>query len=155
MPEPVDVQATSEALRTFLEGVVEVFGLDAAVTVREVDPGVLEAAIDGEELGLLVGPKGQTVDALQELARSAVPHDGGTRLRVDVAGYRERRREAPARYATGVAEEVLASGRPTSLEPMSAADRKVVHDTVNEIEGVRTTSEGEDPRRRVVVHPES
>ncbi len=73
---------------------------------------------------------------------------------MDVAGYRERRREALARFATGIAESVLESGKPTALEPMSAADRKVVHDTVNAIDGVRTTSEGEDPRRRVVVHPE-
>jgi spoIIIJ-associated protein len=154
MQEPVDLETTIDALRVFLEGVVGAFGLEATVTVHESDPGILEASIDGDELGLLVGPKGQTVDALQDLARSAVPHDGGTRLRVDVAGYRERRREALSRFATGVAVEVVASGRPTSLEPMSAADRKVVHDTVNDIDGVRTTSEGEEPRRRVVVHPE-
>jgi spoIIIJ-associated protein len=155
MQEPVDIEATSEALRVFLEGLLEAFAVVATVTVREVDAGVLEASIDGEELGLLVGPKGQTVDALQDLARSAVPHDGATRIRVDVAGYRERRREALSRFATGIAQEVVASGLPTSMEPMSAADRKVVHDTVNDIEGVRTTSEGEEPRRRVVVHPES
>jgi spoIIIJ-associated protein len=154
MQEPVDLEATSEALREFLEGLVEAFGVTATVTVEQADEGVLEAAIDGEDLGLLVGPKGQTVDALQDLARSAVPHDGATRIRVDVAGYRERRREALARFATGIAESVLESGKPTALEPMSAADRKVVHDTVNAIGGVRTTSEGEDPRRRVVVHPE-
>jgi spoIIIJ-associated protein len=155
MHEPVDIQATSDGLKSFLEGVVDAFGLVATVTVQEIDEGILEASIDGEELGLLVGPKGQTVDALQDLARSAVPHDGGTRLRVDVAGYRERRREALSRFATGIAEGVLSSGEPTSLEPMSAADRKVVHDTVNDIAGVRTTSEGEEPRRRVVVHPEA
>jgi spoIIIJ-associated protein len=149
-----NIEATTEALQGFLEGLLEAFAIEATVTVQEVDAGVLEASIDGEELGLLVGPKGQTVDALQDLARSAVPHDGGTRIRVDVAGYRERRREALSRFATGVAQEVAASGQPTSLEPMSAADRKVVHDTVNEIEGVRTTSEGEEPRRRVVVHPD-
>lgn len=154
MDEPIDRAVTSEALHGFLVGLLEAFEVEATVTVRELDEGVLEASIDGEELGLLVGPKGQTVDALQDLARSAVPHDGSTRLRVDVAGYRERRREALSRFATGVAQDVLASGTPTSLEPMSAADRKVVHDTVNEIDGVRTTSEGEEPRRRVVVHPD-
>jgi spoIIIJ-associated protein len=154
MEEPIDLEATSDALRVFLEGLLVAFDLEATVTVREVDDGVLEASIDGEELGLLVGPKGQTVDALQDLAGSAVPHDGSTRLRVDVAGYRERRREALTRFAAGVAQEVIAADRATSLEPMSAADRKVVHDAVNDIDGVRTTSEGEEPRRRVVVHPE-
>jgi spoIIIJ-associated protein len=153
MHEPVDIETTSDGLKSFLEGVVEAFGLVATVSVKEIDEGILEASIEGDELGLLVGPKGQTVDALQDLARSAVPHDGGTRLRVDVAGYRERRREALSRFATGIAEGVLSSGEATSLEPMSAADRKVVHDVISEIDGVDTTSEGEEPRRRVVVLP--
>ena len=68
--------------------------------------------------------------------------------------YRERRKEALERFTHQVAEQVLASGSPTSLEPMSPADRKIVHDTVNEIDGVRTTSEGEEPRRRVVILPD-
>ena len=76
------------------------------------------------------------------------------RLRVDVGGYRERRREALAKFATKVAAQVVDSGEPASLEPMSAADRKVVHDAVNDIDGVQTSSEGEDPRRRVVISPE-
>lgn len=77
------------------------------------------------------------------------------RLRVDVGGYRERRREALARFAQKAAAQVLASAEPAALEPMNAADRKVVHDTVNDIEGVRTSSEGEEPRRRVVISPGS
>lgn len=154
MSEPTDLAATQAAFRAFLEGLLDSFGVEAEVAVTDVGEGVLEASISGEELGLLIGPKGQTIDAIQDLARSAVPHDGSTRLRLDVGSYRERRREALGRFARGVAEQVLASGTPVSMEPMSAADRKVVHDTVNEIDGVRTTSEGEEPRRRVVVHPE-
>ena len=79
---------------------------------------------------------------------------GGARLRVDVGGYRERRREALERFSRQIAEQVLASGTATSLEPMGAADRKVVHDTINTIDGVHTVSEGEEPRRRVVVVPD-
>jgi spoIIIJ-associated protein len=153
MTEPVDVAHTKDELQRFLEGLLEAFGAEGTVVVHELEEGVLEAAIEGTELGLLIGPKGQTVDAIQELVRSAVPHDGSTRLRVDVSGYRARRREALSRFARGVAADVLESGRPTALEPMSAADRKIVHDAVNEVAGVRTTSEGEEPRRRVVVHP--
>ena len=75
------------------------------------------------------------------------------RIRVDVGGYRERRREALARFTRDVAEQVKSSGVQKALEPMSPPDRKVVHDTVNEIDGVTTVSEGEDSRRRVVILP--
>jgi spoIIIJ-associated protein len=77
------------------------------------------------------------------------------RLFVDVAGYRQRRREALERFTQSLAEEVKTSGARKLLEPMSAADRKVVHDTANGIDGVRTISEGEDPRRRVVILPDN
>ena len=75
------------------------------------------------------------------------------RLLVDVGGYRQARREALERFTRQIADEVKASGRARGLEPMSPADRKVVHDTVNDIDGVETTSEGEEPRRRVVIIP--
>ena len=75
------------------------------------------------------------------------------RLLVDVGGYRQKRKEALARFTEGVATQVRATGVAKSLEPMHAADRKVVHDTVNGLEGVQTTSEGEEPRRRVVISP--
>ena len=77
------------------------------------------------------------------------------RVRLDVSGYRQRRREALERFATTVAEDVKATGTQRALEPMNAADRKVVHDTVNEIDGVSTVSEGEDQRRRVVIIPDA
>ena len=75
------------------------------------------------------------------------------RLLLDVSGYRQKRKEALERFTSKVAEDVLASGTATALEPMSSADRKIVHDAVNGIDGVTTTSEGEDPRRHVVIHP--
>ena len=82
----------------------------------------------------------QTLQAVQELARAVLQKDGpgGARLRVDIGGYRERRREALSQFTRQIAEQVVASGTPTSLEPMGAANRKVVHDTVNELDGVRT-----------------
>lgn len=157
-PAPTQEQLDdqSAAVRAFLEDVVDAFGVDAEVTITVSDDQALEAAIDGEDVGLLLGPRGQTLDALQELARRALQQHtpDSVRLRVDVGGYRERRREALARFAQKVAQQVVESGEAASLEPMGAADRKVVHDTVNEIDGVHTTSEGEEPRRRVVVHPD-
>lgn len=156
---PVGEPATDEQVaqvRAFLEGLVDAFGADATVTFTTGEDDAIEAHVNGDDLGLLIGPKAQTLTAIQELARAVLQKDGpgGPRLRVDVGGYRERRKLALERFTRTVAEQVLASGTPTSMEPMAAADRKVVHDTVNTIEGVRTTSEGEDPRRRVVVLPD-
>jgi spoIIIJ-associated protein len=94
--------------------------------------------------------------AVEDLTRAAVQREaGGTaaRIRVDVAGYKAKRRVALAGFTRKVAEEVLETGEPRALEPMGSADRKTVHDTVNEIDGVVTTSEGEDPRRYVVIRP--
>ena len=94
--------------------------------------------------------------AVQDLARVAAQRrlgDHDTRLRVDVAGYRERRRAALEKFATAVANEVLESGRGKALEPMASADRKVIHDTIQGIDGVTSLSDGEEPRRRVVITP--
>ena len=110
----------------------------------------------GSELGLLVGPGGRTLNAVQDLARVAAQRklgDHETRLRVDVAGYRERREAALAGFARNVAEQVIASGAPRSLEPMTSADRKVVHDVLNDIEGVSSRSVGDDPDRRIIIDP--
>ncbi|HYF47577.1 MAG TPA: RNA-binding cell elongation regulator Jag/EloR [Acidimicrobiales bacterium] len=151
--EQMDEQVN--AVRGFLDGLLDAFGVDAEVTVQLSDDGAIEAAIDGEDVGLLLGPRGATLEAVQELARRALQQhsEDSMRLRVDVGGYRERRREALAKFAAKVAAQVVESGEPASLEPMGAADRKVVHDTVNDIDGVRTSSEGEEPRRRVVISP--
>jgi spoIIIJ-associated protein len=151
------VKEQAEAAEAFLSGLVEAFGLNGTVTSEEVDDAV-EVRIDGEDLGLLIGPKGRTLWALQELTKTVVQRQQGgglsTRIRVDVAGYRERRKAALERFTQDAAAAVLESGQARALEPMGAADRKVVHDTVNDIDGVVTRSEGEDPRRRVVIAPE-
>ncbi len=110
--------------------------------------------VEGQELGVLVGPGGATLAALQELARTFVQKRTGgqsSRIIVDVAGYRAKRTAALQRFAQQIAEEVIASGSDRALEPMSAADRKVVHDTINEIDGLSTRSEGEEPRRYIVI----
>ncbi|MHB1597416.1 MAG: RNA-binding cell elongation regulator Jag/EloR [Acidimicrobiales bacterium] len=149
----VDQQA--ETAGTFVRGVVECFGVEAATAV-EVEDALVTVAVTGEDLGLLIGPRGATLDALQELTRTVVQRRGeehGTRIVVDVAGFRARRTAALEAFVRRVAEDVAASGTPEVLEPMSAADRKVVHDTVNSIDGVETSSEGVEPRRFVVIRP--
>ncbi len=148
----------AEVAKEFIEGLLERYGLTATVEVRELDDQTVELAADGEGLGLLVGPKGATLAALQDVTRTVVqkrfPHRTD-RILVDVAKYRERRAAALQRFTQQVAQEVLASGDERALEPMSAADRKVVHDTAVSIEGVQSSSRGDEPNRFVVVSPAS
>lgn len=153
--EPVDPAAVAAEAEKFLLGLAEAFETPGKVTVnREAED--MEVRLDGENLGLMVGPKGATLLAIQDLTRVVSQRrlgDHDSRLRIDIAGYRERRRDALSRFAMKVAAEVKESGIARSLEPMSSADRKVVHDTLAEVEGIDTRSEGEDPNRRVVVAP--
>lgn len=156
MGEVLSLEQQGESARAFIEGLIDEIGLDATVTLRVVDAETVEVVVEGEELGILVGRGGATLGALQELARTVVQSrsDGPTdRILVDVAGYRAKRAEALQRFTRQVVEAVLASGSEQALEPMLAPDRKVVHDTVAEMEGVSTRSEGEEPRRYVVVAP--
>ena len=153
--EDIDVDAQAERAERFMTELVGAMGLTGQVSSR-VDDGTILLAVEGEGLGILVGPRGSTLQAVEELARAVVQHGlsgRSARLRVDIGGYRERRREALATFARQVADEVRASGNERALEPMSPPDRKVVHDTVAELDGVGTSSEGEEPRRRVVIHP--
>jgi spoIIIJ-associated protein len=157
MTNDVTVEEQATIMRSFLDGLIDAFDFDATISDERVDDDTIELRVEGEDLGLLIGPKGQTLQAVQELARTVVQRQAsGThhgRVRIDVAGYRQRRREALERFTHQVAADVLSSGVPKALEPMHPADRKVVHDVVNELEGVSTTSEGEEPRRRVVIVP--
>ena len=157
MPElTIDEQA--DVVAGFLTGLADVFGVPGTSTaIERVDDDTVEVRLTGGDLGLLIGPKGQTLHTIQELARTVVQRRGGGtqegRIRIDVAGYRQRRREALEKFTREVAATVLETGTQKALEPMNAADRKVVHDTANGIDGVRTVSQGEEPRRRVVLLP--
>lgn len=153
---PLSTQATEA--EEFLNGLVERLGLSGKVSSEIQDDDNFQVRVDGDDLGVLIGPRGATLSALQELTRTVVQrrlnaHNG--RLIVDVSGYRQKRKIALERFTREVADQVIASGQRRLLEPMSAADRKIVHDTANEIEGVSTVSEGEEPRRRVVILPQS
>ncbi len=151
----VPIEEQAEAAEVFTQGLVDTFELGASAK-SVIDDDVVVVEVTGENLGLLVGPKGATLHAIEELVRTVVQRqtDGhGVRIHVDVAGYRAKRREALAEFTRSLAEKVIETGRVQALEPMSASDRKVVHDTAAEIAGVATESEGEDPRRRVVLRP--
>ena len=152
---PVSPQEVGDAAVAFMSGLATAFGA-VATTELEVDGTNLEVRVSGSDLGLMVGSGGRTLMAVQDLARVASQRrlgDHDTRLRIDVGGYREKRREALERFASAVAADVIQSGTAKALEPMSSVDRKTVHDAIVEIEGVDSHSEGDDPTRRVVITP--
>ena len=157
MDEPMDEVSLEDqrgAAEEFTRGIVDAFEFGASVEAHIEDDGVL-VDVTGQDLGLLVGPKGATLQAIEELVRTAVQRQTegrGARINVDVGGYRAKRREALGQFARQIAEKVRETGEEQSLEPMSASDRKVVHDAIAELDGVGTASEGEEPRRRVVIH---
>lgn len=140
---------------TFMDGLTAAFGATGSSSLT-IDGLELDVKVTGSELGLLVGPGGRTLSAIQDLTRVAAQRrlgDHDTRLRIDVAGYRERREAALGSFARDVAEQVRESGAPRSLEAMTSADRKVIHDVLNDEPGVESRSVGEDPNRRIIVDP--
>ena len=153
----VPIEEQADAAEAFTRGVIEAFGAPARIdTTIAAEDSTVVVEINGDNLGLLVGPKGVTLQALEELVRTVVQRQTGghgVRINLDVAGYRAKRRAALEEFTRDVVRRVLETGREHALEPMSSGDRKVVHDVAAEIEGVDTFSEGEDPRRRVVIRP--
>jgi spoIIIJ-associated protein len=142
----------AERVRELVERVNEAFGLDAEVEVEEVGDEV-RATLHGENLGLLIGRHGQTIDAVQHLAYKVASKDGPVRVVVDAAGYRDRRRQALERQADQAAADALRTEQPVALDPMSATERKVVHEHLKDRPGLQTYSEGAEPNRRLVVAP--
>jgi spoIIIJ-associated protein len=158
MAEGMTLEEQGEIGRAFVVGLLAEYGLDATVETRMVDEDTVEIAASGDDLGTLVGPRGSTLAALQDLTRAVVQRQCPSRtdrILVDVAGYRERRSAALKRFSVQIAEEVISSGQEKALEAMSPADRKSVHDAITEMDGVVTRSEGEDPNRYIVIAPAS
>jgi len=159
MAEGISLAEQGSIAKEFLAGLLASMNILAEINVKEIDEETVELSINANpptELGVLVGPRGVTLQALQEVTRTVVQakSPGRTdRILVDVAQYRERRVAALGRFAQQVATEVIESGEERALEPMSAADRKAVHDALSENPNVVTRSEGDDPRRFVVVAP--
>jgi spoIIIJ-associated protein len=158
MEESLTLEQQGTAATEFVAGLVREFGLEADVNFVELDEDTVQVAAVGDDLGLLVGPRGATLSAVQDLTRTFVQRQSEVRtdrILVDVGGYREKRSAALRRFTEGIVGEVKSSGEERALEPMSPADRKVVHDTVNEIDGVETRSDGTEPSRYVVIQPSS
>jgi spoIIIJ-associated protein len=156
MNEPSDwPQEPAERVRELIEVVLDELDLEGEIEVREGEERI-EAVIDGDDdYGLLIGKRGQTIDALQLLCYQAAFRGMRERKRVvvDAAGYRERRREVLVSRADRAADRALSENRSVELDAMSAQERRVVHEHLKDRPGVETYSEGDEPRRCVVVAP--
>ena len=145
----------ADLAESFVRGVADTVGVPLAFTRHDVEDGIMRIEADGEGIGLLVGRRGATAQALDELVRTVLQRSGGTtregKIRMDVGGIRTRRAAALADFTRKVAQEALESGEEIALEPMNRVDRKIVHDAITEFEQLESRSEGEDPRRRVII----
>jgi spoIIIJ-associated protein len=144
----------AEAREDLLEEIVDDLQLDATIDVEERD-GVLTGRVDGDHVGLFIGRHGQTIDAVQHLAQRIVFPDGPSAIRVviDANGYRERRAEALRGEADEAADQAVSTGRSVELDPLPAAERRIVHEYLRERDDVETHSEGDEPDRYLVVSP--
>lgn len=150
--DPAQVAAEAEK---FLIGLAASLGATGETAVN-IEGNDIEVQLNGSDLGLLVGPRGSTLQAVQDITRVVSQRrmgDHDTRLRIDIGGYRAKRKEALSRFVTQVADEVVASGSARALEAMPSPDRKIVHDALTGRTDIATHSEGEDPNRRVVISP--
>jgi spoIIIJ-associated protein len=141
-------------VRRMLEEIVDAVGVDAEIEVAEDADGI-QANLDGEDLGLLIGRHGQTIDAIQHLAYRIAyrGEENRKRVTVDAAGYRERRAALLQQDADEAVEEVLRTGEPVALDAMNAVERRVVHEYLRDRDGIETYSEGAEPDRHLVVAP--
>ena len=152
-----ELEVQADAAADFIEELLSRMDIDAIAEPTEHAGHMYVDILDGPEddMSLLIGNDGQTLEAIQELTRMAVGRrlDQRVRVIVDVEDYRKRREERLGERARELAERVRETGREEELEPMNSYERKLVHDAVAEIEGVETLSRGEDPERYVVISP--
>jgi spoIIIJ-associated protein len=151
---PVDDESEPAALvRDLIARTTAALGISCRVQISETDDAVV-ATCFGRDLGLLIGRHGQTIDAIQYLCNAILVRQGaGVLAVVDAAGYRARRSATLSSLATSAAEQALRTGERVELEPMTAVERKIVHVSLQDVDGVETTSEGTEPNRFVVVLP--
>ena len=142
----------AQAIRKFLSGLLEQMDSAAAVKVYQPEKGRYKVILEGDHLGALIGRRGETLDAIQQLTSYAVNRTGGrVRVQLDAEGYREKREQSLQHLAHKVAAKVVKYRRSVTLEPMNAYERHVIHTALQEVAGVTTYSTGIDPNRRVIV----
>ncbi|MBV9293685.1 MAG: protein jag [Frankiales bacterium] len=154
LPDAGLLEREGDIAADYLEGLLDIADLDGDIDI-DVEGNRAAVSIVGADLSALVGPDGATLEALQELTRLAVHRETGirSRLMLDIGGHRARRREELSALGRATAQQVVDSGSPVRLDPMTPFERKVVHDAVSAVDGVVSESEGEEPQRRIVVRP--
>ena len=150
---PAEPGSTEEAIEQFLKGLLEHMGSNAVPHAWKVEKGTYKAELVGDDLGYLIGRRGDTLDAIQHLCNYSIKREGEghIRINVDAEEYREKREDSLRRYARKKAQQVLKNRRRTTLEPMNAYERHVIHATLQEMENITTHSTGTEPNRRVVI----
>ena len=150
---PAEPGSTEEAIEQFLKGLLEHMGSNAVPHAWSVDKNTYKVDLVGDDLGYLIGRRGDTLDAIQHLCNYSIKRgaEGHIRINVDAEAYREKREDSLRRYARKKAQQVLKNRRRTTLEPMNAYERHVIHATLQEMENITTHSTGIEPNRRVVI----
>ena len=150
---PAEPGSTEEAIEVFLKGLLEHMGSDAVPHAWKVDKNTYKVDLVGSDLGYLIGRRGDTLDAIQHLCNYSIKRgaEGHLRVNVNAEEYREKREDSLRRYARKKAQQVLKNRRRTTLEPMNAYERHVIHATLQEMDNITTHSTGTEPNRRVVI----
>ena len=142
----------SDAIRAFLSGLMQQMEVEAQVKVYLMEKGRYKVILEGENIGALIGRRGETLDAIQQLTSYSVNRTGGrARIQLDAEGYRDKREQSLQHLARKVAGKVVKYRRSVTLEPMNAYERHVIHTALQDVPGVMTYSTGTDPHRRVIV----
>ena len=145
----------ADLAESFVRGIAEALGIAVTFKRHDLDNGIMRIEANGEGIGILIGRRGGTAQAIDELVRTVLQRSGGTtregKIRMDMGGVRARRAAALATFARKVAEESAQTQSEIALEPMNRMDRKIVHDAISGIDNVESRSEGEDPHRRVII----
>ena len=150
---PAEAGSTEEKIETFLKGLLEHMGSTAVPHAWKAEENTYKVDLVGDDLGYLIGRRGDTLDAIQHLCNYSVKRgvEGHIRINVDAEEYREKREDSLRRYARKKAQQVLKNRRRTTLEPMNAYERHVIHATLQEMDNITTHSTGTEPNRRVVI----
>ncbi len=150
---PAEAGSTEEKIEIFIKGLLEHMGSDAVPHAEKADNDTYNVDLVGEDLGFLIGRRGDTLDAIQHLANYSINRgiSGHIRINVDAEEYRQKREESLRRYALKKAQQVLKAHRRTTLEPMNAYERHLIHATLQDMDKITTYSVGTEPNRRVVI----
>ena len=145
----------ADLAESFVQGITESLGIVVAFKRHDLENGILRIEANGDGIGILIGRRGGTAQAIDELVRTVLQRSGGTtregKIRMDMGGVRARRASALAEFTRKVAEESIETRSDIALEPMNRMDRKIVHDVISTMSNVESRSEGEDPHRRVII----